>query len=165
MSPLKRVYYNKQRDKMHQKRQCWIMHVSPPSVLLTGHSRLSWNLLFIDLASPSRLCAVARPVRFLIHLCVLPSFAHHTHTHPLARYLAQASRQCLVGGRKKKKRERKGPDWASSGSEKGKIIQPGEWLVTASQRKWDKQPSHFGMESPSQSEVPSYYSTGHRTLL
>lgn len=97
------------------------------------------------LASSSRLCAVAEPVRFPIHLYVPSSFAHHTCTHLKLRTWP---RKCLVEERRKKKREKKDPGWTSGGSEKGKIVLPGEWLVTASQRNRDKGPSHLDMESP-----------------
>ena len=50
--------------------------------------------------------------------------------------------QEVFGGRTKEKEERESPGSASGASEKGKVIWPGEWLATPSQRKWDKWPCH-----------------------
>lgn len=144
VSPLKRVHYN-QKDKNALKEAVQdyarfspssASHWAQQPVLASPGSRL---------ASSSRLYAVAEPVRFPIRLYVPSSFAHHTRTHLKLRTWP---RKCLVEERRKKKREKKDPGWTSGGSEKGKIVLPGEWLVTASQRKQDKGPSHLDMESP-----------------
>lgn len=93
---------------------------SPPSAPLTWHGGLSQTHMRVSLACPSRLCAISGPGQFLIHLCVLPAFPHLTRTHHLAQSLAQGFRKCLVKERRKRKREKTGPGYASNVSEKGR---------------------------------------------
>lgn len=109
-----------------------------------GGSRLSmltWpaaslTSLGLCLASPSTLCAVSRPVLFLSHLDVLPSFPHRTHTLPPA--------QCVWHGHS-----------GNSGRRKEKEERRRAWIATTPQRKRDERPSHRGRESP----LPYYWPT------
>ena len=71
-----------------------------------------------------------------------------THTHKntssssVSGMAIQEAFSGIVEERRKRKREKKSPGNASSGSEKGKIVWPREWLVTPSKRKWGKWPCH-----------------------
>lgn len=96
----------------------------------------SLTSLGLCLASPSTLCAVSRPVLFLSHLDVLPSFPHRTHTLPPA--------QCVWHGHS-----------GNSGRRKEKEERRRAWIATTPQRKRDERPSHRGRESP----LPYYWPT------
>lgn len=102
------------------------LHSCGPAASLTS--------LGLCLASPGALCAVSRPVLFPIHLEVIPSLPHHTHTLPPVQCAAGPFREIVGGGRERRRRA---------------------WRATTPQKKRDKRPSHHGSESP----LPYYWST------